>query len=158
MRGGNDIPVLWDGRETSLHFVWDVSIPQKLTNSTEENEETAALAWAEKLSDQNPDSKQSTAQWPVRFNDEISSVVGGRKEALILDWAIETNLFVCLTVLRDGIDGVKRKEMSSQYYKESVPVVEYLIWNAGLRLATWINELAMEKSLEQANSKQRVLG
>jgi len=156
MRGGNDIPVFWDGRETSLHFVWDVSIPQRLTNSTEENEETAAIAWAEKLSSQNQDSKQSPKQWPIRFNDKILNKVDSQ-ETLLLSWAAETNLFVCRAVLKDGIDGVKGKEMSSHYYKESVPVVEYLIWNAGLRLAKWINELAREKSLQPVNSKQIVL-
>jgi hypothetical protein len=156
MRGGNDIPVVWDGRQTSLHFVWDVSIPQKLTNSTEENEEIAALAWAEKLSNQRRDSKPSKEQWPVNAYDGMRSPLGD-EVGLALKWAREVNFFVCQIALKDGVDGVKGKELSNHYYKESVPVVEYLVRNAGLRLAAWINKLAREEQLESISSELRKL-
>lgn len=156
MRGGNDIPVLWDGRDSSLHFVWDVSIPQKLTNSTEEDEKNAAVAWAEKLFNQKRDSKSSKGQWHVGYYDEMLTHLGD-KESLLLSWAREANSFVCQSALKDGVDGVKGKELSNSYYKDSVPVVEYFVWTAGIRLAAWIDDLAKDESLEVSSSVQREL-
>lgn len=48
-RGGNDIPVCFGGLTLSLHFAWDVSIPQAITGSNESNERATAEIWADKL-------------------------------------------------------------------------------------------------------------
>lgn len=78
-------------------------------------------------------------------------------ESLALRWASEANLFVCQAVLKDGVDGVKRKKLSGNYYEGSVPVLAYLVRHAGLRLAGWINEMVKEERLEQISAKQKEL-
>ncbi|OCK95057.1 phospholipase C/P1 nuclease [Cenococcum geophilum 1.58] len=134
LRGGNDISVLWEGRDTNLHFVWDVLIPQSRTNSTEADERAAAITWAGQL-----------------YNMELEDPNTTR---LVVGWAREANAWVCRTVLRGGVDGVKRKELSGKYYIEAIPALEELVSNAGWRLAAWINELAKEEALKRGDKER----
>jgi hypothetical protein len=48
-RGDNDIKVIFSGGSTNLHFVWEVEILLKRTQSNHESEIAAARSWAEKL-------------------------------------------------------------------------------------------------------------
>lgn len=156
LRGGNDIPVIWKGKSTNLHFVWDVLIPQSRTNSTEADEHVAAAAWAEQLWNINLEDLRPTmftARGLVNTADEILGLEDNA-ERLVVRWARETNAWVCRTVLKDGVDGVKRRELSRKYYIEAIPGVEELISNAGWRLAAWINELARQEALERNGKEQ----
>jgi hypothetical protein len=148
LRGGNDIFVVWKGEDTNLHFVWDVLIPQTMTNSTEAEERVAAAAWAEQLWNKTLESFDSTVSMvrgSVNTVDEILGY-GNNAEKSILRWATEANAWVCRTVLRDGVDGVKGQELSSKYYIEAISGIEELVTNAGFRLAAWINELARQEA------------
>ena len=150
LRGGNDISVLWEGRDTNLHFVWDVLIPQSRTNSTEADEHAAAVAWAGRLYNaklEDPNAIVWMAQGPVNTADEFLDLQNNA-ERLVVEWAREANTWVCRTVLRDGVDGVKGKELSGKYYIEAIPALEELVSNAAWRLAAWINELAEEEALK----------
>jgi hypothetical protein len=149
LRGGNDIAVLWEGSVTNLHFVWDVLIPQRRTNSTEADEDAAAGAWAERLFDatlKDPNVTQGLAQGSIYIEDEFLGLWDSAEE-LAVRWAGETNAWVCRMVLRDGVEGVEGKELSVEYYVASIYGLEELVSNAGRRLAAWINELANEDAL-----------
>lgn len=151
LRGGNDIAVLWEGKITNLHFVWDVLIPQKRTNSTEADEVAAAGTWAERLSSailKDPNVTQGMAQGSFSTANEFLAQFNS-VEKLVMQWAGETNAWVCRMVLRDGVEGVEGKELSVEYYIEAINGLEELISNAGRRLAAWINELAKEDALKQ---------
>jgi hypothetical protein len=154
LRGGNDLPVLWNGKETSLHFVWDVYIPQKVTNSTDENEEAAAVAWMNNLSKNKDDDNLLEKHEPVLYRSEMWASLKG-EEVWALTWARESNTLVCEVVLKDGIDNVKGVELAHDYYKRSIPVVEHLVKVAGLRLAAVISSLAEEakKSVDHQELK-----
>lgn len=156
LRGGNDISVLWEGRDTNLHFVWDVLIPQSRTNSTEADEHAAAIAWAGRLYNtklEDPNAAVWMAQGLAHTADEFLGLQNSA-ERLVVEWAREANAWVCRTVLRDGVDGVKGKELSGKYYIEAIPALEELVSNAAWRLAAWINELAKEEALKQ-DDKER---
>ncbi|OCK80317.1 phospholipase C/P1 nuclease [Lepidopterella palustris CBS 459.81] len=156
MRGGNDISVLWGGRDTNLHFVWDVLIPQSWTNSSEADENAAAVAWAERLYNMtlvDPYLRGWTVQGPANTVDEVLDLRDNAEE-LVVRWASEANAWVCRTVLRDGVDGVEGKELSGKYYIEAIPSLEELVSKAGWRLAAWINELARKGALELNGKEQ----
>jgi len=156
LRGGNDISVIWKGIDTNLHFVWDVLIPQSRTNSTEADERVAAAAWAEQLWNMTLEDLSPTvltARGLVNNADEIVGL-GDNAERLVMRWVRETNAWVCRTVLKDGVEGVKRRELSSKYYIEAISGVEELVSNAGSRLAAWINELARQEALERNGNEQ----
>ena len=85
--------------------------------------------------------------------DEILGLVDNA-ERLVVRWAREANAWVCRTVLKDGVDGVERQELSSEYYIEAIPGVEELILNAGWRLAAWVNELARQEASERNGNEQ----
>jgi len=155
LRGGNDIAVLWEGRVENLHFVWDVLIPQKRTNSTEADEGAAAGAWAERLSGvilKDPNVTQGMAQGLVNTEDEFLGLLDNAEE-LAVRWAGETNAWVCRTVLRDGVEGVEGKELSGEYFIATIHGLEELVSNAGRRLAAWINELAKEDALQRGKGE-----
>jgi len=153
-RGGNDIPVLFDEKETNLHFIWDVLIPQKLTSSNETTEIAAAKAWAEKLHVVTENHVFSEDFWlsgDRLFEDELS----GEKPKMdlvrriessirIVAFARETNKWVCEYVLKGGLESLEGQELGGEYYVNAVPIVEGLIARAGRRLGRAINALAEE--------------
>jgi hypothetical protein len=151
-RGGNDIPVLFEEEEASLHFVWDVLIPQKITSSNEANETAAAIAWATKLHSWTAMQAFSEDYWATSdylFEHEqekpkLELIRRIESSIRIVAWARETNQWVCDYVLKDGLEGVKDKELSGDYYLHAVPIVEGLIARAGRRLGRLINALAEE--------------
>jgi hypothetical protein len=151
-RGGNDIPVLFEEQETNLHFVWDVIIPQMITSSNETNEVAAAKAWAEKLHSLTAMQVFSEDYWVTSDHLFEQEKERPKKELMrrieasirVVAWARETNQWVCDYVLKDGLEGVKEKELSGEYYAHAVTIVEGLIARAGRRLGKLINALAEE--------------
>jgi hypothetical protein len=141
-RGGNDIKVLFGGSSTNLHFIWDVSILQKLTASNESTERSAAALWAKKLYERSP--------WPfavgaVAIEAPLAAahfIDLSRPEDYALEWATESNRWNCDYVLRDNTSALVGQELDGDYYEGAVPIVEDLIAKAAGRLATWINALA----------------
>lgn len=59
-----------------------------------------------------------------------------------LAWATEANTFICSYVLKDDVEGVEGRNLATDYYDGAVPIVDYLIGKAGVRLAGWLNSLA----------------
>ena len=156
-RGGLDIPVLFDEKETNLHLAWTINIPQKITSSNETTEVLAARTWAEKLHIWT--SNQAFAEDFWATGEELFSESelgdGNQKQRLelikriegnirIVAWARETNQWVCDYVLKDGVEGVEGKELGGKYYDGAVSVVEGQIARAGRRLGGLINALAGE--------------
>jgi hypothetical protein len=141
-RGGNDIKVLFGGSSTNLHFIWDVSILQKLTASNETTERLTAALWASQLYER--------SQWPSEIGvialevplTTPRSVNLTRPEDYALEWATEANRWNCDYVLKDHMSALVGKELSGEYFEGAVPIVEDLVAKAAGRLATWINALA----------------
>jgi hypothetical protein len=141
-KGGNDIKVLFGGSSTNLHFIWDVSIPQKLTASNETTERSAAVLWATQLYER---SSWSSATGVVALEVPLAaprSVNLSRPENYALEWAIEANRWNCDYVLKENTSALVGKELSGEYYQGAIPIVEDLVAKSAGRLATWINALA----------------
>jgi hypothetical protein len=135
-RGGNDVPVTFEGQNASLHFVWDVSMPQKLTKSNESTEKAAAVDWAERLH---------------KASNHVYEALGAGSALTSLDesslsFAMETNQWVCKYVVKQGFEALKNKELSGNYYEGAVPIIENLLSKAGRRLAGRINLIAASES------------
>jgi hypothetical protein len=144
LKGGNDIKVLFDGVEQNLHFVWDVSMPQKITDSNESNERQAASSWADTLWHR---SWQNSPSTEFRSHSETTFVLPqavelSRSADYALAWATEANLWVCDYVLKNGTDSVMGKDLSGDYYEGAVLIIESLIIQSASRLAMWMNALA----------------
>ena len=131
--------------------MWDEFIPFEITNSTEKNERAAAVKWAAKL---HPASLKSgrAAEGPV--GQKVLAQAGGallpdvlQPAKYAMEWATESNLLVCSYVLKDGVDGIKGKELSGKYYAGAAPIVEAQISKAGARLAAWISAIAANQKL-----------
>ena len=89
-RGGNGIPVLFDGRNVNLHHVWDSSIAEKLVGGVRRRPYEAAHRWAAQLTHEIKSGKYAAASrgWLKAAN--ISDPV-----ATALAWATECNAYVC---------------------------------------------------------------
>lgn len=142
-RGGNDIPVAFDGhrtQRTNLHSVWDSSIPRKLNglsfdaHATEEK--PAAAKWAKQLADR---TKAADSMSP-NVSTECTNLADPNQCGIA--WATESNKLVCQYVLAPGLDWVKDNDLGGEYYEGAVDVVELQIARAGVRLAAWINAIA----------------
>ena len=116
-RGGNEVPVMFEGKRTNLHSVWDTLIPNKHAGT--HNQTEAAMAWAKQLYSPDP-------------LDECTHDAA----ACALEWAEESNRWVCDYVWKIVED------CGGDYYDGAVPIIEGQIRRGGRRLAAWINELA----------------
>lgn len=58
-----------------------------------------------------------------------------------LAWAEEANAFVCTTVMPDGVSALENQELSGDYYKSCVPVIQLQIAKAGYRYVSLYAEL-----------------
>jgi hypothetical protein len=142
-KGGNDIKVKFEGQDTNLHFIWDVSILHKRTNSSESGQVEAAKKWADELYGRSRTRvmtlEQIMGQYPA-------ALAGGfdvaDAEKYMLSWAQQVNAFVCQYVLRGGTAAVAGKELSGDYFEGAVPIVDELVLLAGQRLGLWINAMA----------------
>ncbi|KAH8812931.1 phospholipase C/P1 nuclease domain-containing protein [Xylogone sp. PMI_703] len=136
-RGGNGIPVCFDSRcspTENLHSIWDTDIIHKINglnltiNQTEERE--AAQKWA--------DSLFASRQHDVETEcDDIDD-----PEDCAMEWARETNAYICSYVLANGVEWLENNDLGGDYYDGAVPIVESQIANAGARLGAWLNALA----------------
>ena len=134
-RGGNLIEVVFDGKRTNLHSVWDTLTPNKWRKREEwgrggkESEEEAAYLWALEL--YNSDEKQ----------DDLSECTDDAAECA-LEWASEANKWVCEYVLKDDVDGVQGRDLAGKYYEGATDVIDEMIRKGGRRLGVWVDLLA----------------
>ncbi|OAP60378.1 hypothetical protein AYL99_05380 [Fonsecaea erecta] len=136
-RGGNEYAVLFDGRHTNLHSVWDTLIPNKYAgpghhgdDDDDDDEFAAAWLWAHQLSD------AATAAEEGKGEGECLHDAA----ACALSWAGEANSYVCSYVLAHD---VHNQDLGGAYYDGAVPVINHLVQKAGRRLAAWINAISV---------------
>ena len=146
-RGGNDIPVLYHDQNTNLHFVWDVLMPREAAKGEGQNEVEVAKRWAGQLYNSTV-GEPYTLTFDSSYGPEAPSssmaAFGARddSEELLLRWAREANALVCRMVLKDGVEAIKGKELSGEYFDDSIAIIERQIALSGVRLAMWINSIA----------------
>jgi len=131
-RGENEYQVVFEGRSTNLHSVWDTLIPNKMAGMGHEDEELAAWVWAQKL-----------------FAEDDGE--GVKDECLhdaaecALSWAGEANAYVCSYVLAHDVHG---QDLAAKYHDGAVPIINEMVRKGGRRLAAWINAIAEDIHLE----------
>lgn len=142
-RGGNDIPVAFDGhrtQRTNLHSVWDSAIPRKMNglhfDAHAAEEKPAAAKWADELANRTEAAGLSKED----VMDECTDITNPNECGI--SWATETNQLVCLYVLAPGVEWIKENDLGGEYYEGAVQLVEVQIVRAGIRLAAWINAIA----------------
>ncbi|RFU24611.1 hypothetical protein B7463_g11726, partial [Scytalidium lignicola] len=140
-RGGNEIHVCFDHRcakAENLHSIWDTDIVHKingLKHYEKHNEEReAAQKWADSLFAEGQRSLRKEC-------DDINNA-----ERCAMEWAKETNAYVCSYVLANGIDWLESNDLGGEYYEGAAPIVESQIAKAGARLGAWLNALAVTSS------------
>lgn len=129
--GGNLINVTFEGKTVNLHHIWDTEMPEKLIG---EPSQANAKAWAANLTEELLSGKYA--------NESNSWLVGADIKDPIesaMTWARDANAYVCSTVVPEGAEGVRGKELSGGYYESAVPVIQLQIAKAGFRLAAWLD-------------------
>jgi hypothetical protein len=151
-RGGNDIPVAFDGhrtQRTNLHSVWDSSIARKLNglgfDAHAVEEKPAAAKWAAQLAERvkltSSASPSADLDLGLSLADQCTDLAD--PNSCGIEWATEANSLVCAYVLAPGLDWVKENDLGrGEYYEGAAPVVELQIGRAGVRLAAWVNAIA----------------
>ena len=123
--GGNGIAVNFSGTITNLHHVWDSSIPEKLIGGYTLFD---ASRWAQNLT-----AAIKTGVYKNEAKGWLKGMDISDPVTTALMWARETNIFVCTVVLPEGVDGLKGKDLSGDYYEEAIPVVQLQVARAGYR-------------------------
>jgi hypothetical protein len=159
-RGGNDIEVIFSGEKTNLHFVWDVKILLKLTQSNHESEIAAARTWAEKLFQDEMSRKEghlhSLGSSPGLQRSSINSMSVTQSEQWALEWASEANAWVCKYVLKDGSAALVGQELDGDYFEGAALIVDELVSKAGRRLGMFVNALALSRASRGAEVAPRM--
>ncbi len=141
-RGGNGIPVLFHGRQTNLHSVWDTLIPDKHAGRADQM--VAASMWALRLFDRDLDPKNS-------LTSECHDLETPQFCALL--WAGDANKFVCEYVLKDDVEGVEGIDLAGDYYDGAVPIIDEMVAKAGRRLGAWLNALAARTDADDKGNR-----
>ena len=115
-RGGNQVKVLWFGRETSLHSVWDSKI-------VESARKWSYSEWAEQLDRQDKKFKKSVMQGS--YEDWFATTVSNA--AMIYDYVESTGQMV--------------PELSYQFVYDFSPLLEKSLLLGGYRLAYVLNHI-----------------
>jgi hypothetical protein len=135
-RGGNEYSVVFEGKHTNLHSVWDTLIANKWAGLGHDDEELAAWLWARKLITADEKIGQTGCE------DECLDDAGD----CALEWASEANAYVCSYVLAHDVHG---QDLAGPYYDGAVPIIDEMVSKAGRRLAAWINDIVADVDSEQ---------
>jgi S1/P1 Nuclease len=131
----------------NLHSVWDSAMIEELLNfippSREDDphelqEKARALEWANDLF-----SSSVTINPPLDSSDCVPIGTQSRARKCALRWASESNDLVCDYVLKGGVESVRGKELSGEYYEGAVPIIQERITRAARRLAKTLDGLAI---------------
>ncbi|KAJ4549383.1 hypothetical protein HRR78_004841 [Exophiala dermatitidis] len=152
-RGGNDYAVLFDGKATNLHSVWDTLIPNKLSLEAGNDEDTNNTVL------QNDDEMLAAWTWALRLyndnnNKEDQCLNLSDPTQCALQWATEANAYVCSYVLAKDVHG-QDLAVGEYYYDGAVTVVNDMVGKAGRRLAAWINFIAASASNSSSSSESK---
>ncbi|KDQ19757.1 hypothetical protein BOTBODRAFT_152248 [Botryobasidium botryosum FD-172 SS1] len=135
-KGGNGITVLWNGKSTNLHSVWDTAIPEKYVGG---NTATYANNWAKEII-----AKLSTGgAYASSLSSWISCTNPSTAQSCAVSWATDGNALICTNVLKTNPAG---QELSGAYYNAAIPEVERQIAKGGVRLAAYLNTIATGKA------------
>ncbi|KAK0251213.1 hypothetical protein LTR02_006032 [Friedmanniomyces endolithicus] len=129
-RGGVDLPVVFAGMPTNLHFVWDVAMIDKYRGEGDEKE--ISRTWADEIHARDRDPRLITN----RECDQISSPMH-----CILAWAKQSNKAVCEIVLKENVTD---HDLSLDYYEENISFLEIMVTLAGRRLGAWMKAIAAD--------------
>lgn len=110
--GGNKRPVLFFGRKTNLHSVWDTSLPD------------AAHKW-------------SYTEWQQQLDRLDAERTACTQAGTPRDWLLETQA-ICQEIYDFTPEGTK---ISYDYIAKYAPVIERQFLRGGLRLARLLNEI-----------------
>lgn len=147
-RGGNEIEVVFDGKRTNLHSVWDTLVPNKWRKREEwgkggrESEEEAAYLWALELYNSDED------------KDDLSRECTGDAGECALEWAGEANKWVCEYVLKDDVEGVQGKDLAGEYYEGARDIIDEMIRKGARRLGVWVDILAKQWEEHEEHSTE----
>ncbi|KAI1142347.1 nuclease S1 precursor [Hypoxylon sp. FL0543] len=135
--GGNDIDVQYDGDDTNLHAAWDSNIPESISGGSSLS---SAKSWASDLIKEIDSGayKSQAAGWV----SGLSVGSADSQTSAALEWATESNAYVCSTVLKGGVSAVENKDLSGAYTTATQPVVDLQIAKQGYRLAKWLDAIA----------------
>jgi hypothetical protein len=135
-RGGNGIPVLWEGHKYNLHHVWDSSIAEKWLGGRRGTPYEQADKWAEQLVEDITSGSYAEVkeQWleGVDLKDPINTA---------MVWVRESNAYICSTVLPEGPDAIRGQELSGPYYDKAGPVIAIQVARGGYRMAAWLDNI-----------------
>ena len=148
--GGNTIKVCFDADcSKNLHSVWDTSIPTKYRglshNFTHLEEKAAAKLWADEIYE--ADTTTPSTRTLEKEQNESTDVKD--PQSCALQWAVESNGFVCSYVLKPGVEWLELNDLGGSYYEGAALIVEARIAAAGKRLGGWINGIVEELSAER---------
>ncbi|RKP09437.1 S1/P1 nuclease [Thamnocephalis sphaerospora] len=131
--GGNGNICYWEGEETNLHYVWDISIIDKTINGDFDgyvNQLEYDIVKGKYAS--------STASWVSCFGKENASLA-----SCVVEWINEANQFDCNYIFPTYYAAEKRDdlELSSKYYADNAENVNRFVARAGVRTAHYFNVL-----------------
>ncbi|KAJ0338786.1 hypothetical protein COL154_012047 [Colletotrichum chrysophilum] len=134
--GGNGIAVEFAGASTNLHAAWDTNIPQSISGGSGL---AVAKTWAANLSTEISagDFKSAAKCW-------TQGLSLADPQDMALQWATESNAFVCTVVLPEGRAGVEGLDISGAYTTSAQPTVSMQIAKQGYRLAKWLDAIVAE--------------
>ncbi|CAJ2513717.1 Uu.00g018360.m01.CDS01 [Anthostomella pinea] len=134
--GGNGIDVSYDGEDTNLHAIWDSDIPESISGGSTL---ASAKSWATSLTTaiKSGTYKSQAASWV----EDVSVSSKSDIEAMAVEWATESNAYVCSTVLVGGVSAVEDKELDGAYTTKAQPVVSLQIAKQGYRLAKYLDAI-----------------
>ncbi|KAL2269628.1 hypothetical protein VTJ83DRAFT_1812 [Remersonia thermophila] len=133
-RGGNGIPVVFDGRNVNLHHVWDTSIAEKWVGGIRRRPYEGARRWADELAREIRGGRYAAAAGEWLRSTNISD-----PHSTAMAWASESNAIVCSHVFTSDPEHMHGQELGGEYYEKAAPVVELQVARAGYRLAAWLD-------------------
>jgi hypothetical protein len=121
MRGGNSIGLRFDGRETTLHRLWDGDLLKRRLHELGRRRGPRWQAYAQSLADRAPAAER--ARWAATTDPNA--------------WADES-----LVLSQQFTYGVREgAQLGDAYYGEAMPVVEQRLAQSGVRLAALLNAI-----------------
>lgn len=143
-RGGNQIEVLWFGHHVNLHHLWDTSLVERIAEGKSMKH---TVAWVTKLQGGILDGRWGNITTVSATDDGWGSCIDpDRTEECVLEWARQTNQWMCKYVLpMDYPKGLVGRELSGEYYDGAVAIIEEQISLAGWRMAGWLNAIFGEE-------------
>ncbi|KAM0335821.1 hypothetical protein ACHAQA_000871 [Verticillium albo-atrum] len=133
-RGGNDIPVRFDGVTTNLHSIWDGRIVYSLAKVSSFSNATIQPFFSAMVDRIKADTYFSATRDWVSCTDPSTPL------ACPLEWARDANQWNCDYAFSQDTNATDLR--TSGYAEGAWPIAEIQIAKAVLRIATWFNKLA----------------